>query len=68
MKKKPFNSDKKDRLNPMTDTHNYAAGNEGEDILDREDEDEELEKEPLPEDLELPEEEEDDDDDDDDRA
>jgi hypothetical protein len=65
MKKKPLNTDTKDRLNPMNDTRNYGAGNEGEDILEREDEDDEMEEEPLMEDLELPEDEEDYDDDED---
>ena len=65
MKKKPFNPDKKDRLNPMSDTHNYAAGTEGEDILDLQDDEEEMEDESLPEDLEIPEPGDDDDDDED---
>jgi len=66
MKKKPQNTDTKDRLDPMNDTRNYGAGNEGEDILEREDDDDEMEEEPLPEDLELPEDEFGDDDDDED--
>jgi hypothetical protein len=59
MKKKPHTTDNKDRLDPMNDTRNYGAGNEGEDILEREDDDDEMEKEPLPEDLEAPEDEDD---------
>jgi hypothetical protein len=58
MKKKSITPDTKDRLDPMNDTRNYGAGNEGEDILEREDNDDEMEEEPLVEDLELPEDEE----------
>jgi hypothetical protein len=58
MKKKPLNTDDKDRLDPMNDTRNYGAGREDGDILEREDEDDEMEEEPLVEDLDLPEDEE----------
>ncbi|HEX2684925.1 MAG TPA: hypothetical protein VHL77_13360 [Ferruginibacter sp.] len=57
MKTIPPNADKIDKLDPMTDTQNYAAGNEGEDILEREDNDEEMEEETLTEDLDTGEEE-----------
>jgi hypothetical protein len=45
MKKKPGDTtiDKKDKLDPMADTSNYAAGNEGEDILPEEDDKVDLE-------------------------
>ncbi|HMK03671.1 MAG TPA: hypothetical protein VK489_05750 [Ferruginibacter sp.] len=72
MKKNTPNTDK-DKLNPLKDTSNYAAGREGEDIL--ENEDQETEDDPLADELVLSqdgfideEEEEDDDNDDDDDA
>ena len=69
MKKNTPNTDKKDKLDPMKDTRNYAAGREGEDIV--EGEEEEIEEEPLDDELILTEEEleeDEEDDDDDDRA
>ena len=56
MKKKTLNTDKKDKMNAMTDTRIYAAGSEGEDIMDREDEDDIDDAEPLPEEIAFPEE------------
>jgi hypothetical protein len=45
MKKKTGDTatDTKEKLDPMADTRNYAAGNEGEDILPEEDDKEENE-------------------------
>ncbi|MEO6540532.1 MAG: hypothetical protein ABIN74_06075 [Ferruginibacter sp.] len=63
MIKKSTNTDKKDWLDPMNDTRNNGTGNEGEDIMEREDNDDEMEEAPLVEDLELPEDEEEYDDD-----
>ena len=70
MKKNAPSSNEKDKLNPMKDTRNYAAGQEGEDILDRDDgelEEPLADEEALPDD-EFDDEEDIDEEDDDERA
>jgi hypothetical protein len=71
MKKKTLNTEKKNKMNPMSDTRNYRAGSEGEDILDSEDGDIDDDEEPLPGEIAFPaeaEEDEEDDEDDEDLA